>query len=135
VFVVAKEQAACDPWPVAEDESKLEDPGSKESVLLNPRFSNLDSPSSDPWPAAAVYRLTAIASDALTAAENSHDHEVAYPATELRERETELVGLNLQFVILNSIVTSLETVARVATVAAAASLAPAVRRVDSAWLT
>jgi len=43
-----KRLATRGPW--LKMKSKLEDPGSKESVLLNPRFSNSISPSSDPWP-------------------------------------------------------------------------------------
>lgn len=83
--------------------TSIDDQGSSD-----PPTSILDSQSSLAWPLAAVHRLTAIASDAFTFAENRRHHEVAILQRELQERETASIALNERLVILNSMVTSLE---------------------------
>jgi GT2 family glycosyltransferase/SAM-dependent methyltransferase len=69
--------------------------------------SSADVEAGTSWPSAIVHRLTTIASDALVGMENRRHHEVATLQRELQERETDLVGLNERFVILNSMVSSM----------------------------
>ena len=69
--------------------------------------SSADVEAGTSWPSAIVHRLTTLASDALVGMENRRHHEVATLQRELQERETDLVGLNERFVILNSMVSSM----------------------------
>jgi glycosyltransferase involved in cell wall biosynthesis len=116
-YVVAKGSTK-----IEDRESRIEDSGSstedRESRMdyrsiedqgpSDPRSSILDPPCSfSDWPLTTVDRLAGIASDALTASENRHQHEVATLQRELRDRETELLSLNERFVVLNSLVSSM----------------------------
>src|SRR5262249_37075102 len=107
VYVVAKEGMGDGKWKSEDGGSGSEKPPSSESNFLNPQSSIFDSQASEPWPAAAVHRLTAIAADTLTSAESCHRHEVASLQHELDERESELTCLREHMLIMNSMITSL----------------------------
>jgi glycosyltransferase involved in cell wall biosynthesis len=87
--------------------SKIEDRQDSAFSILHPQSSILNPAGFEDWPLTTVDRLVGIASDALAASENRHQHEIAVLQRELRDRETEVLSLNERFVILNSLVSSM----------------------------
>lgn len=111
VYVVAKQDMEDEGWKTEDQASRIENRGSgkeePQSSIVDPLSPILDHQSSNPWPPAAVHRLTAIAADALTSAERRHRHEATTLHRELEERESELICLKEHMLIMNSLITSL----------------------------
>ncbi|HEV2948661.1 MAG TPA: glycosyltransferase [Gemmataceae bacterium] len=107
VYAVAKGDMEDRGWKIEDRESKAGHDSANDppSSILDPQSSMPLATTS--WPSEAVHLLTTTASDALVGMENRRHHEVATLQRELQERETDLVGLNERFVILNSIVSSM----------------------------